>query len=132
MKIYKVISVKQKSLLRGYLSSSGLQNKINEWSYLGWSLDRIVGSETFGLSGTKDVFFIIFVKEAKIPKGLQIKLENQTDPKFITEKEITELVRSRLISPAMASKIPDSEHWKPLIQNFPEIVDLIEFHFSGK
>ncbi len=57
---YKVVEIKQRSLMKGYMTAQDLQNLINQWANLGWTLDRMSAGETQGFLHGKDVFLVIF------------------------------------------------------------------------
>ncbi len=132
MYLYKVVEVKQKSLMKGFVSSYALQQHINEWAVLGWKLDRIMNTETAaGLGYGRDVFLMIFNKTINYPHGLLISTPNRNPQIPVNEKEFRALCQIKAILPSSPSKLPNENEWKPLIQVAPELISVIEFYESN-
>lgn len=123
MLFYKVVEVKQKSFARGYMTSTDLQNVINQWAYLGWTLDRITSAETQALLHTKDVFLLIFKRDAQIPEGLCLMVNNQAVQ--VSRHLIVELHNKKLISPTTLSCRKGMKDWQPLGAVAPDLAEAI-------
>lgn len=61
MRSYKVVPLRQKSMLKGRLTPEQLEGKLNEQASEGWIFDRALSGETLLLG--KDTFMLVFYRE---------------------------------------------------------------------
>lgn len=61
---YKVVEVRQKSMLKGRLRADGLEKLLNQWSGYGWRFDRALAGETFYLG--RDTFMLVFYQDTEV------------------------------------------------------------------
>lgn len=122
MLTYKVVEIKQKTL-GIYMTAKGLQNAINTWANVGWTLDRITSGETQGFLHGKDVFLLIFKKEVVIPPDLYLMVDNQSV--LASERTLTALKMNRKISPETPACFKGMEQWKPLHMIAPDVVEVL-------
>ena len=123
MFVYKVVEIKQKSMIRGFMTASDLQNAINLWANVGWTLDRLTSGETAGFLGGKDVFLIIFKKEVSVPNDLFVMIDNQSV--LLSEHSLPPLKINRKISPDTLACFKGMDNWKPLSQIAPSLIDVL-------
>jgi Domain of unknown function (DUF4177) len=124
MFLYKVVEVKQKSFMRGIMKPVDLQNEINRWAMLGWTLDRITAGETAHLLlGSKDVFLLIFKKYIEIPAGLFLMINNQTVGP-LDENSFGNLDPQNLVNNKILATRQGMNGWKPLVEVIPGIGEL--------
>lgn len=123
MFVYKVVEIKQKSMMRGYMTATDLQNAINSWANFGWTLDRLTSGETQGFLGGKDVFLMIFKKEIVIPPDLFVMIENQSV--LLTENHLAQLKLNRKITPETLACFKGMNNWKQIQLIAPGIVDFL-------
>lgn len=64
--IYKIVELNTRTLMKGRLRLRHVEAILNKWSADGWQLDRIMtGADYSFLSGKKEVYLIIFKREAE-------------------------------------------------------------------
>ncbi len=125
MLFYKVVEIKQKSFARGYMTSYDLQDAINQWANVGWTLDRITSAETQAFLHAKDVFLLIFKRDIQIPEGFHLMVNNQSIP--VSDVQLNYLKSLNKINhqtPAIKKGMTD---WQPLGAVMPELVEFLSF-----
>lgn len=123
MLFYKVVEIKQKSFTRGYMTTQDLQNAINEWANLGWTLDRLTSGETQGFLHTKDVFLLIFKREVEIPNGLHILVNGQQIA--VDRYNFNTLKQQSLISPDIQAIKKGDNNWQHLKIVAPDLIEAV-------
>lgn len=59
--IYKIIPLRQKTLLKGRIRAQQFEDTLNKYSAEGWDLVRILSGKTFSiLKGKKELFLFVF------------------------------------------------------------------------
>lgn len=112
MLTYKVVEIKQRSVMKGIMTATDLQNAINNWANFGWTLDRISAGETQGLVGGKDVFLLIFKKEAAVPENLYLMIDGQSV--IANETNLIALKLNNKISAETLACFKGMSDWQPL------------------
>ena len=120
MFFYKVVEVRQKSFMRGIMRAVDLQNEINQWAKLGWTLDRISAGETAYFLGAKDVFLIIFKKEITIPEGLFVMVNGQTVGP-VDEVYLVNLRAQNLVNASTQATKKGMNEWKSIVDIIPGV-----------
>ncbi len=131
MLLYKVVEFRQRSLLKGQMTSSALQYAINEWASQGWEFDKIVSGETAVVlgAGAKDVFFLIFRKSFDFPENILLVIDNVQMERPILEPEFRNLAAAGKISPDTLACRPKMSTWLPLSSVCPELAEASHFLF---
>lgn len=133
MLLYKVVEFRQLSLLKGQMTSFGLQYAINEWASRGWEFDKIVSGETAVIlgAGAKDVFFLIFRKSFDSPDDIFLVIDNVQMERPILEQEFRNFAAAGKISAGTLAFRPKMLKWLPLSSVSPELADAAQF-LSGQ
>lgn len=134
MRFYKVVEVKQRSMIKGQMSSLSLQNIINEWATQGWDFDKIVAGETAVLMGigAKDVFLLIFKKSFDFPNDIFMVVDGIQSQFPISEIDFRTLAQAhRIGANSLACKKGMSE-WKALHEISPELADALTFFWFNQ
>jgi hypothetical protein len=109
--------------MKGFMTAQDLQNAINTWANLGWKLDRMSSGETQGILGGKDVFLLIFRKEAAVPDDLFLMIDNQSI--LATEGTMTTLKANQKISAHTLACFKGMNDWRPLGLVAPELIEIL-------
>src|SRR5688500_746807 len=123
MLTYKVVEIKQRSMMKGFMTAVDLQNAINTWANLGWKLDRMSSGETQGLVGGKEVFLLIFRKDVPVPADLFLMVDNQSVP--ANEITLANLKASQKVSAHTLACFKGMNDWQPLGIVAPELTDVL-------
>ena len=123
MLTYKVVEIKQKSFMKGFMTASDLQNAINMWANVGWTLDRMSAGETQGFLGGKDVFLLIFKKEVAVPENLFLMIDNQSV--LATEDVLVTLKINRKVSANTLACFKGMDGWQPLHIVAPGLLEVL-------
>ncbi len=133
MLLYKVVEFRQRSLLKGQMTSFGLQYAINEWASRGWEFDKIISGETAVIlgAGAKDVFFLIFRKSFDFPEDVFLVIDNVQMERPVLENEFRNFASAGKISPNTFALRQKMSKWLPLSSVSPELAEATQF-LSGQ